>query len=139
MTDTPSGARSALPADFRALFEAAPALYLVLAPDLTIAAVSDAYLKATMTQRAAILGRDLFEVFPDNPDDPAADGTRNLRASLERVRAHGCADAMPSRNTTSGAPSPRAAPSKSASGVPSTHRSSMSTGRCATSSIASRT
>ena len=72
--------------DFKALFEATPGLYLVLTPPgFRIVAVSDAYLRATMTERAAILGRGLFEVFPDNPDDPAADGVRNLRASLERV------------------------------------------------------
>jgi len=76
----------ALPApDFKALFEGAPGLYLVLAPDFRIVAVSEAYLRATMTERAAILGRALFDVFPDNPDDPAADGVRNLRASLQRV------------------------------------------------------
>ena len=46
--------------DFQALFESAPGLYLVLAPALTIVAVSDAYLKATMTKREEILGRRLF-------------------------------------------------------------------------------
>jgi signal transduction histidine kinase/CheY-like chemotaxis protein len=51
-----------------------------------IVAVSDAYLRATMTRREDILGRGLFEVFPDNPDDPAATGVGNLRASLDRVR-----------------------------------------------------
>jgi signal transduction histidine kinase/CheY-like chemotaxis protein len=71
--------------DFRTLFEGAPGLYLVLEPDFRIVAVSEAYLQATMTERAAILGRGLFEVFPDNPDDPAADGVRNLKASLYRV------------------------------------------------------
>ncbi len=71
--------------DFRLLFESAPGLYLVLDPALKIVAVSNAYLSATRTQRAEIMGRQLFEVFPDNPDDPAADGVRNLRASLERV------------------------------------------------------
>ncbi len=71
--------------DFRTLFESAPGLYLVLAPDLTITAVSNAYLQATMTVRDQILGRNLFDVFPDNPDDPAATGTSNLRASLDRV------------------------------------------------------
>ena len=80
--------------DFRALFESAPGLYLVLAPDLTIVAVSEAYLRATMTKREEILGRGLFDVFPDNPDDPAASGTRNLRASLDRVRENRAADAM---------------------------------------------
>ncbi|HEY3488352.1 MAG TPA: ATP-binding protein [Gammaproteobacteria bacterium] len=73
------------PTDFRLLFESAPGLYLVLTPDLTIAAVSDAYAEATMTRREQILGRGLFEVFPDNPDDPAADGVSKLRASLASV------------------------------------------------------
>jgi PAS domain S-box-containing protein len=81
-------------AEFRLLFESAPGLYLVLAPDLTIVAVSDAYLKATMTRRETILGRGLFEVFPDNPDDPTATGVANLRASLDRVIRHGGPDAM---------------------------------------------
>ncbi len=83
--------------DFRALFESAPGLYLVLdadAPHFTILAVSEAYLRATMTERHAIVGRGLFDVFPDNPDDPGATGTRNLRASLDRALAGRTADAM---------------------------------------------
>jgi PAS domain S-box-containing protein len=80
--------------DFRALFEATPGLYLVLTPDLKITAVSDAYLRATMTQREQILGRDIFDVFPDNPDDPSATGVCNLRHSLERVLQNGVADTM---------------------------------------------
>lgn len=80
--------------DFRALFESAPGLYLVLAADFTIVAVSDAYLRATMTNREAILGRDIFDVFPDNPADPHATGTRNLRASLQRVLKNRTADIM---------------------------------------------
>jgi PAS domain S-box-containing protein len=71
--------------DFRALFEAAPNLYLVLSPDLTIVAASDAYCRATRTDRAQIVGRYLFDVFPDNPHDPAPTGVDNLRASLMRV------------------------------------------------------
>jgi PAS domain S-box-containing protein len=80
--------------DFRALFESAPGSYLVLTPELTIVAVSDAYLRATMTQRDEILGRRLFEVFPDNPDDPSATGVASLRASLDRVLQHGAPDTM---------------------------------------------
>ena len=82
------------PVDFCALFEAAPGLYLVLRPDLTIVAASDAYLAATMTRREDILGRGLFEVFPDNPDEPGATGTRNLGASLRHVLATRRPDAM---------------------------------------------
>ena len=88
-------AASAIPApDFRRLFEAAPGLYLVLTPDFIIVATSDAYLRATMTRREDILGRRIFDVFPDCPDDPAATGDRNLRASLERVLGQRAPDVM---------------------------------------------
>jgi PAS domain S-box-containing protein len=82
--------------DFRALFENAPGAYLVLAPDpgFTILAVNDAYLEQTGTSRAAIVGRPLFEVFPDPPDDPAATGEANLRASLNRAIASRRPDEM---------------------------------------------
>ena len=73
--------------DFEAVFNSAPGSYLLLAPDLTIVAVDQAYLAATMTSRDAILGRGLFEAFPDDPNDPDATGVRNLRASLERTLA----------------------------------------------------
>ena len=79
---------------FENLFESLPGLYLVLTPDLKIVTASDAYLKATMTQREQILGRGLFEVFPDNPDDVDATGTSNLRASLDRVRQTAALDTM---------------------------------------------
>lgn len=81
--------------DYRALFEAAPGLYLVLDPSWSIVAVTDAYMQATMTERADIVGREIFEVFPDNPHDPEAEGVRNLRVSLERVVHDHVADAMP--------------------------------------------
>ncbi len=94
--------RSASPAlaslstvDFRLLFESVPGLYLVLTPTLQIVAVSDAYLQATMTSRDMILGRHLFDVFPDNPEDLSATGTRNLKASLDRVLECRVADTMP--------------------------------------------
>ena len=83
-----------MPTQLRALFESAPGLYLVLTPDLTIVAASDAYLQATMTTRPSIVGRNIFEVFPDNPADPDATGTRNLRASLTRVVQHRRPDTM---------------------------------------------
>ncbi|MGO9927912.1 MAG: ATP-binding protein [Mycobacterium sp.] len=80
--------------DFHLLFESAPGLFLVLDPDLKIVAVTDAYVQATLTERAQILGRGIFEVFPDNPDDPDAEGVRNLRVSLDRVLRNGAADSM---------------------------------------------
>src|SRR5690349_16096087 len=47
-----------------------------------------------MTRRDQIVGRGIFEVFPDNPDDPEATGVRNLSASLNRVRQKLIADTM---------------------------------------------
>jgi PAS domain S-box-containing protein len=82
--------------DFKLLFESVPGLFLVLRPDtdFTILGASNAYLRATLTEREKIVGRGLFEVFPDNPDDPNATGTSNLRASLQRVLATKAPDAM---------------------------------------------
>lgn len=71
--------------DFKTLFERAPGLFLVLDPTLHIVAASDAYLAATKTRREGIVGRHLFDVFPDNPNDPSADSIRNTRASMNRV------------------------------------------------------
>ncbi|HMW05543.1 MAG TPA: ATP-binding protein [Leptospiraceae bacterium] len=71
--------------EFQKIFESVPALYLIVSPDLIIVAVSDSYNKATMTKREEIIGREIFEVFPDNPNDLKADGVSNLRASLDFV------------------------------------------------------
>ena len=89
-----SSSLSSTPPDFQALFQSTPGLYLVLAPDFTIKAVTDAYLHATMTNREDILGRGVFDVFPDNPNDPSATGVRNLRTSLQRVLQDKTSDAM---------------------------------------------
>src|SRR6478752_7568292 len=82
--------------DYRKIFESSPALFLVLGADesFPILDASDAYLRATYTEREAIVGRPLFEIFPDNPSDHSATGILNLRASLKRVLADGRPDAM---------------------------------------------
>jgi signal transduction histidine kinase len=82
--------------DFRLLFEGSPDVLLVLLPDaprFTIVGATRARLLATHTT-ADQFGKGLFELFPDNPDDPSATGAANLRASLERVLATRAADTM---------------------------------------------
>lgn len=79
---------------FRALFDSLPGLYVVLTPDFSIVAVSDAFLKATMTEREGLLGHKYFDIFPDNPNDPQATGETNLRASLSRVLKSNRSDTM---------------------------------------------
>ncbi len=79
------------PIDFHAVFDAAPGAYLLLAvdpPQFTILAVNEAYLQATLTEREGprgIVGRGLFDVFPDNPGDVFATGKQNLLRSLQLV------------------------------------------------------
>jgi hypothetical protein len=74
-------------AEFQRDFEASSKPYLLLdpRPGLHIVDINDAYGRATMTHRHAIAAERMFDVFPDNPDDPSADGVSNLYASLSRV------------------------------------------------------
>jgi hypothetical protein len=82
--------------DYQKIFASAPARFLVLGADesFSILDASDAYLRAAYTDRETIIGRPVFEVFPDNPDDPTATGIRNLRSSLQRVLVDGRPDEM---------------------------------------------
>ncbi|MDX5436451.1 MAG: PAS domain-containing protein, partial [Pontibacter sp.] len=68
--------------------EAVPDLYLLLSPDFTILSASKPYLEVSHRAMAEIKGQYLFDVFPDNPDLHNADGTANLRRSLEWVLQH---------------------------------------------------
>lgn len=92
---TPRSCDLAVPAnDYRSLFSSTPDPCLVLDPKLVIVAANDAYLNATMTKCEDIIGRHIFEVFPDNPSEANATGVRNLHASLERVLANQVTDMM---------------------------------------------
>src|SRR3990167_1130941 len=80
-------------ADYQAILKCAPDLYLILDIHFNIIEVSDAYLKATKVTRK-ILWHHIFEIFPDNPEDPTATGVKNLRASLKRVLQNKHTDTM---------------------------------------------
>jgi hypothetical protein len=62
---------------------------LVLDRDLRIRASSSAYEHVTLRERGELCGQFLFDAFPDNPDDPQANGTSNLAASLETAMRSG--------------------------------------------------
>ena len=83
--------------DFRQLFESSPELFLVLdaSDKYRITAASDAYLRATMKERDAIVGCPVFVVFPDNPDDPASANHEAFRAALARARQTGQPETVP--------------------------------------------
>lgn len=71
--------------DYKALFARTPNLYAVLDRALRFVDASDAYLAATCSRREELIGRNAFETFPHDPDDPSDAGSARLRASLERV------------------------------------------------------
>jgi PAS domain S-box-containing protein len=64
-------------------------------PEATILAVNDTFLRAVSRKREELVGKGLFEVFPENPDDPEDTGVTALHRSLDKVIATGRADIMP--------------------------------------------
>ncbi|MES2207567.1 MAG: EAL domain-containing protein [Pseudomonadota bacterium] len=71
--------------NYYALFEATPSSYLVLTPNLIIIAANESYLNVTKTNRENILGKGLFEIFPDSPNASNAEGIQSLKNSLDIV------------------------------------------------------
>ncbi|BFV56380.1 hypothetical protein KCMC57_up14840 [Kitasatospora sp. CMC57] len=80
--------------DYRAVFHALPGMVALLIPDLAYADANDDFLRLSGRTREQLIGRYLFDVFPDNPNDPTATAARNLEASLRRVLASGERDTM---------------------------------------------
>ncbi|MEV7525548.1 SpoIIE family protein phosphatase [Streptomyces sp. NPDC091371] len=80
--------------DFEAVFHALPGAVALLSRDLVFADANEAYLSLSGLTREQVMGRYLFDVFPDNPGDPSASGMRNLQASLRRVASTGESDSM---------------------------------------------
>ncbi|MFG2986605.1 PP2C family protein-serine/threonine phosphatase [Streptomyces sp. NPDC048258] len=80
--------------DYQAVFHALPGAVALLTPDLVYQDANEAFLSMSGRPREQVIGRYLFDVFPENPDDPASSGMRNLQASLQRVAATGERDTM---------------------------------------------
>ena len=81
--------------DYQAIFKSAPAVTVALSLDFTVLDVSDETAELTGREVQALIGRNVFDTFPPNPHDPAAQGLRDLRESLESVVATGERDVMP--------------------------------------------
>ena len=75
--------------DYMAVYRQLPVPVLLLTPEFVIADVNLAFLQTVARAREDVVGRDVFDAFPDNPWDPGDTGVRNLRASLRRVLATG--------------------------------------------------
>jgi signal transduction histidine kinase/CheY-like chemotaxis protein len=82
---------------FNAAFHRSPIGQYLLAPTdkLEILAVNDSFLRAVSRSRQDLLGRPLFEVLGDDPNDPGATGVRNLGASIRTAIETGQSQLMP--------------------------------------------
>lgn len=82
--------------EIQAEFDSSRNPYMLLdpGPGLNILDVNDAYARATLIRRSDVVGKSLFEIFPDNPDHTLADGVSNLYTSLKTVAQTGQPHAM---------------------------------------------
>lgn len=92
------GATSVLAASRWAMneFQKFPGLCMLLdpGPGLRIIDLNDSYAAATLVDPGRVAGDRLFQVFPDNPEDPDADGVLNLYNSLNMAVDTGVAQTM---------------------------------------------
>ena len=79
---------------YQAVFESSPNPYMVLDRGLRFVAANAAYLRATGATLDTLLGQNLFDAFPHDPQDPGNQNARLLRDSLERVLASRTADVI---------------------------------------------
>jgi signal transduction histidine kinase/DNA-binding NarL/FixJ family response regulator len=79
---------------YRSVFANSPVCEYLLSPDATVLDVNDAFLQTSLRRREDLVGFNLFDVFPENPDDPHDSGVPALRRSLARVIATGQPDTL---------------------------------------------
>ncbi len=80
------------PPDFRALFDRSPNPYMLLDTGLAFVEANEAYLRVTGRTRESVIGRHVFDAFPDDPDHPGQ--SARVGASVERVFATGETDTL---------------------------------------------
>ena len=73
------------PLDFHAIFEATANPYMLLDRDLRYVAANRAYLEVTASRFEDLVGRCIFDAFPNDRDDRENRSAQVLRQSLEKV------------------------------------------------------
>jgi PAS domain S-box-containing protein len=71
--------------DYKLLFRSVPATCILFNTDYTILEATDVYLRMTMRSREDIVGRNVFEAFPDNPNDTSSHNTSLLKVSIDKA------------------------------------------------------
>lgn len=86
LPDAPS---ASVAPDYASLFRALPSPYMILDRDMAFVEVNDAYCQVVERRREELLGRNLFEAFPDG-----GESGRRLRESFQRVLDTGQPDSL---------------------------------------------
>ena len=81
--------------DYKLIFRLMPGMCVILDASFNIVAQNEEHAEATLTTDVDVIGRWLFEVFPDNPDDKNASGVSAVRQSLLNVLKTRKPDVMP--------------------------------------------
>ncbi|MGI9007698.1 MAG: PAS domain-containing protein [Streptosporangiaceae bacterium] len=71
--------------DYLSVFHHLPVPVLLMTPEQVIADANQAFCDLSGRTCGELVGRSVFEAFPDNPEEPGATGAANLGASLSRV------------------------------------------------------
>jgi PAS domain S-box-containing protein len=80
--------------DYAAVYRQLPVPVLLLTPEFAVADVNLVFEQRTGRTRDELLGRIIFDAFPEDPEDPDATVVRNSIASLRRVLTTGEPDAQ---------------------------------------------
>lgn len=80
--------------DYAAVYRQLPLPVLLLTPEFVMADANEAFLQAAGRMREELLGRNVFDAFPEDGSDPGATRMRNSTGSLRRVLDTGKPDAL---------------------------------------------
>ena len=81
--------------DYKLIFDAMPGMCLILDTAFRIVAQNADHAKATLSTNKNVVGKALWEVFPDNPDDSYESGVSAVRQSLVNAMKTRKPDMMP--------------------------------------------
>ncbi len=86
----PASGTTVLQPDYTALFRVLPSPYMIIDRDFRYVEVNEAYCTVLERRRQDLIGRNLFDAFPDE-----GESGRRLRASFQRVLDTGRPDSLP--------------------------------------------
>ncbi|MGW3108990.1 PP2C family protein-serine/threonine phosphatase [Streptomyces sp. NPDC001100] len=80
--------------DYAAVFRDLPGMVALLSPELVYLDANEDFQRLSGRKREELVGRYIFDVFPENPKDSAAAGMRETRESMLRAVTTGERDTM---------------------------------------------